>query len=171
MLILGCDYSASTIYMAFLHYGKLDRTICLGVPKPVDTEWTFAIRLLLEDQGIDAIYVEAPWANSFNHMRGDTGSMMARVAAIIETVAAFLEIPCHMVPPGTWRKEILGKGGGKTTAQFKQMAIDHVAEAYPHWKLRSLKVRSYEPDHNEAESICIAEYGDRTFAREIGSGT
>lgn len=103
--------------------------------------------------GINTVYIEKPWARegAFAWTALETSAMATR----IETAALIADLDYKMVDPGVWRKAVLGNGRPKDK---KQAAIDWAKQTYG-FDPPSLKVRSYDPDHNYCEAVAIAHYG------------
>lgn len=71
----------------------------------------------------------------------------ALIAAIVDT-AYYLGIPVYSVDTRSWKAQIVGKSGHKSSESTKQPTLDYV------------KQEGYSvADDNEADAICIAKYG------------
>lgn len=162
MNYIGIDYSASKAYLAVangsevLHYSELalEKDSVEAFLRNVQSELAF----IWSRHGMNGvgIYIEQPWSREGAYAW--TGLATARMAAYLEA-AALLQPqyrfkPCFVLP-GVWRKTVLGNGRPKNA---KQVAVTWAKEQYD-FLPPSLKVRSYEADHNYCEALAIAHYG------------
>lgn len=155
---LGVDYNSGTISLSCVNDPKVLATASLDITNlalsiPVVKR---LLQALLGEFTLDnKIWIEQPWVNGKQFPR--SGLMMARTAAIIEVIATEIGIEVNFVHPLTWRKELYGNGRPKDP---KNTAVKYVEEHFQ-YKVPTLgkTARSQKPDHNLAEAICIAAYG------------
>jgi len=79
------------------------------------------------------------------------------VTGVIHGILRTLDIPIELVTPQAWKKEILAG-----TDKSKEAAIDWCRRVYPNVNLLATP-RSTKPHSGMADSLCLAEYGRRTY--------
>lgn len=142
---IGIDYSTSNIYVC----SSNGRFLTVPVQKKASESVTELMKAFLDMivfTGSHAVCIEKPWSNT-NQL---VSMQMTRIATIIEVAAGLSGLKTYLVHPGTWRKEIFGKGTGKSTKEFKEMAL-----AYAH------EHDINTTDHNIADAYCLAQYMER----------
>lgn len=147
---LGIDYSISNIYIC----SSNGRHLVMPVRKKASDTVTDLMIDFLNMQvftNCKSVCIEKPWS----HNNQLVSMQMTRIATIIEVAAGLSGMQTYLIHPGTWRKEIFGKGSGKTTKEFKEIAL---AYAHEHGVETN--------DHNIAEARCIAEYCQRMIDAE-----
>lgn len=158
---IGVDYSSQVLYLACVDNSKVHSVSSIEL---TNTLWAFqALKTLLEHfrtsyNAENRVCIEKPWVSGM--MRPKIGLMMTRSATIMELAAleAGFE-PCFVLPP-VWRKEVYGSA--KFSDQ-KAQAVQYV-EARFDYKLPVMGKtgRGKIPDHNFAEAVCIAAWGQLT---------
>lgn len=84
---------------------------------------------------------------------------MAAAALYFAFVQARPDATWHWVDISTWRKHVLGKGGG-TSAEMKQMAADHVRRGWNLQKDWPLDTEASYDNHRDLyDAHCLMDYG------------
>lgn len=144
--MLGIDYGIRRAYIAFLPNVGKPLVECLVMDRKEPLPFLEAFRGLLDCLDVGAVFIEQP-----QHL--SEALEMATMAVRLESVSLLDGKPVTFVHPFTWRKAVLNN------AKANKMDAVTWAESEYGYCPPSLKVRTYEPDHNYTEALAIARYG------------
>lgn len=163
---IGFDYSSQGVYLGVVDNGRVLGRASLFSPYQAEPEQrqrfymnlcTMIVELHRAHKCEDKIYIEKPWVNGARFPL--SGLMLCRTATYIEVATLQVNLEPVLVNPGTWRGIIYGHKKQKNT---KQAALDFVSKElnYELLPVMGSSGRGKKPDHNIAEAILIAHYGN-----------
>lgn len=145
---IGIDYSVTKAYIAVLPSKEVT---CLVLDKSDVLSFYTAFKDVL-DKAWDEHEATHVYIEQAQHM--SEALEMGMMAARLDVMAQLAYFKTVFVHPSTWRKSVLSNWKAS-----KQDAVDWAKATYG-YEPPSLKVRSYDPDHNYCEALAIAHYGD-----------
>lgn len=166
MKVLGLDLSTtSTGYCVYdnekINYGYIqcpkNKILAYGVIKPPKKQDAIDRIIYIEKEIKEIIIakeVEYVCIEELSSMRGaSTAKVLATLQGHIEVELRKKDMLVIKCRPSEWRK---GKVKGRTRQELKSSAIEYVNKKY------KLKVND-----DEADAICVAEYGSELEVKEV----
>lgn len=156
MIIAGCDNGFSgaiaLIQDDLRILGLYDMPVLQsGKTKEVDVS---TLQTILKSQKIAHLFIEKAQS-----MPGNGGRAMFNYGmsyATVRTLAYCLNISSTIVPPQTWKKELLFG-----MPKDKESSIIRAVQLFPEWKPKR------KLDHNKSEALLLAYYGIMRMRSEV----
>ena len=114
-----------------------------GKTKELDVS---TLQTILKSQKISHLFIEKAQSMPGNGGKAMFGYGMSY--ATVRTLTHCLNIPSTIIPPQTWKKEVLGG-----MAKDKESSIIRAVQLFPEWEPKRKR------DHNKAEALLLAYYG------------
>lgn len=156
---IGCDYNTRMIWLAHSKNNRL-QTRSVQIGDDYGVAFVTLQEALLEERAVGAerLYIEAPWGS--NNFR--TTMALVRAATLVEVASRVGNIlPVEYVHPSTWRKRVLGIGGGRNRKEFKDLAIQEAKRLWPEMELSD----------DQAEAALISVYGGLQVQEDYENNT